>query len=185
MVTRTQKIGVSLLITYFVLYLSSILFDFLPKWDAYGHRLIQGLPLQGYLFVDPLFWGIPLIGFSFMWLGLEWYVHHFKDDFILSIPFALVFVVGSYVAWYLAMVGFYWNNAFLSALSQGNPSPTLASLPVVLDFVTGNFFEFIIQSPFFLFILAGVLSWVSFVLIHRYWGETLPHHAHAHTPHTA
>ncbi|MDP2667071.1 MAG: hypothetical protein Q8P05_06240 [Candidatus Diapherotrites archaeon] len=183
MVARPMKIGIFLVLTYVILYLVYLVFDFLPKWDAYGHSLFQGVPLQGYLFVDPLFWGIPLIGFIFVWLGMEWYALHFKDDFVLSIPFALMWVVLGYVAWFFSMVGYYWNNAFLVALNKGDAYPGIVSLSPTIDFVMQNFLDFLLKSPFFLFVLAGLLGWVSFVIIHRYWDEPLPHHTKeaAHT----
>lgn len=154
-------------ISYILLYLTYALFDFLPKWDAYGFRFLRGDPLTGYLFIDPLFLGIPFIGFGLMWVAIRWSLHTFKDEQILSIPFALGFVVLSYLAYFVAMVMYYWNNAYLLLLSQGNSSPTMKSLSMAIDFVFTNFLEQILQSPFFVFILSALLGWVSFVLVHR------------------
>jgi hypothetical protein len=149
--------------------------DFLPKWDGYGSSFLSGKNPTGYLFVDPLLWLIPLIGFVFAWLSISWYLRHFKDEKILSVLYALGFVLVSYIAFFVAMIGYYWNNAFLQAMVQGQANPGIVSLGTVMSFVMGNFLERILHSPFFLFILSALLGWMAYVVIHSYWKEKLPH----------
>lgn len=154
-------------VSYILLYLIYAIFDFLPKWDAYGYRLLRGEALNGYLFIDPLFLGIPIVGFALMWIAIKWAIHTFQDEQILSIPFALGFVVLSYLAFFVADVMFYWNNAFLVELSQGKASPTWSSLTLAIDFVAQHFLDHLLQSPFFVMVLAALLGWVSYYLIHK------------------
>ncbi|MEK6820930.1 MAG: hypothetical protein AABY11_00840, partial [archaeon] len=81
----------------------------------------------------------------------------------------LVFVVASYAAFFVAMMGYFWNNAFLSVLSRGGENAGFASFGVALEFVVENFLGYLLNSPFFLFTLSLLLGWVSFVVIRRYW----------------
>jgi hypothetical protein len=165
---RYQTLGLFAL-AYILLYLIYVSFDFLPKWDAYGYSILHGSPLAGYLFVDPLFLGIPFVGFGLMFIAIRWALHTFKDEQILSVPFALGFVILSYVAYFMAMVMYYWNNAYLSFQMQGQPSPLMGSLGFTVDFVVKNFLEQLLQSPFFLFVLSALAGWVVFVLVHRHF----------------
>ncbi|MEK6902684.1 MAG: hypothetical protein AABX02_03815 [archaeon] len=175
--SRLVKALVFFVVGYVLLYLLYATQSFLPKWDGYGASIFSGQPLSGYLFVDPLFLLIPLIGFAFMWLSISWFLHHFKDEQVLSIPFALVFLVGSYLSFFVALIGYYWNNAYLVALANGDPSPATASFGFTWGYALSNFVTLLLASPFFLFVLAGLWGWVSYILIHRYWNERLPHHA--------
>jgi hypothetical protein len=149
--------------------------DFLPKWDAYGYSFLRGLPVSGYAFIDPLFLGIPLVGFALMWVAISWYKHTFDDEQILSIPFALGFVILSYASYYVADVIYFWNNAFLVATSRGESSPFWASLSAAMDFVTQNFLDHLLQSPFFVLVLSALLGWASYYLVHKVFSHS--HHA--------
>ncbi len=161
--------------SYVLLYLVYASFDFLPKWDAYGYSFLRGQPISGYAFVDPLFLGIPLVGFALMWVAISWYKKSFDDEQILSVPFALGFVVLSYVAFFVADVIYFWNNAFLLATAQGRPSPVWESLSAAMDFVSQSFLDHLLQSPFFVLVLAALLGWVSYYLVHK----VFPHSHHA------
>ena len=173
--SRRLKGAILLLISYVFLYLFYAVMDFLPKWDGYGPAILSGKPLSGYLFVDPLFLFIPLIGFVFMWLSLSWYLRHFRDSQVLSVVFPLSFVLISYAAFFVALLGFYWNNAFLSALVRGQANPGWVSFGPAFSFVATNFLDMLIQSPFFLFVISGLLGWVSYVFVHTFWKEKFPH----------
>lgn len=172
---RYRPLGLFVL-SYLLLYLLYALVDFLPNWDAYGPSFFRGTPILGYAFIDPLFLGISLVGFSMMWIAIRWYASTFHDDQILSVPFALGFVVLSYGAFFLADLLYYWNNAFLVAMAQGNPSPLWSSFGAATDFVAQNFLDHILQSPFFVFILAALLGWFSYYLIHRVFSHAAPAH---------
>jgi hypothetical protein len=172
---RVKKAILFFLVSFVLLYFFYATQDFLPKWDGYGYQILKGQPLSGYLFVDPLFMFIPLVGFAFMWVALSWYLRRFKDEQILSIPFALVFVVASYTSFFIAIVGYFWNNAFLVAVARGDPSPGLNSFGITWSFAWENFMDLLLKSPFFLFVLSAVLGWLSYILIHKYWNEKLPH----------
>ncbi len=173
---RYQTMGLFAL-AYGVLYFFYAWFDFLPKWDAYGYSFLHGSPLAGYLFVDPLFLGIPFVGFGLMFIAIRWALHTFKDEQILSVPFALGFVILSYLAYFMAMVMYYWNNAFLSFQMQGQASPLLGSLGFTIDFVVKNFLEQLLQSPFFLFVLSALAGWIVFVLVHRFFSISHANHS--------
>ena len=160
-------------VSYLLLYLIYAIFDFLPKWDAYGYRMLRGQELSGYLFVDPLFLGIPLVGFALMWIAIKWSLKTFEDEQILSVPFALGFVILSYLAFFVADVMYFWNNAYLVAMAQGVASPTMSSLSQAIDFVVQNFLDHLLKSPFFLMVLAALLGWFSYYLIHKVF-----HHSH-------
>lgn len=172
---RHLKALILLLVSYVFLYLLYLGLDFLPKWDGYGTSILSGAPSTGYVFVDPLLWLIPLIGFVFTWLSISWYLRHFKDEQILSVPFALGFVIVSYATFFIALFGFFWNNAFLTAMVQGRPNPGFYSFGPTWAFVSSNFVDQLLPSPFFLFVLSALLGWVSYVVIHSFWKEKLPH----------
>lgn len=176
---RYQTIGLFVL-SYALLYFIYAWFDFLPKWDAYGTAFLHGRELGGYLFIDPLFLGIPLVGFALMWVAIRWYANTFNDEQILSVPFALGFVVLSYASFFLALVMYYWNNAYLSFAIQGDASPFWASFIYTIDFTLKNFLEMLLQSPFFVLVLSALAGWVVFVLVHKH----IPHHmSHRSTAH--
>ncbi len=181
MQSKTIKALGLFVLSYVLLYFAYVWLDFLPKWDGYGSTILHGQKLQGYLFVDPLFLFLPFVGFSLMWLALSGYSRHFKDDFLLSIPFALVFVVVSYLAYFVALIGYFWNNAYLVALAQGKSDAGFSSFGITFNFAVENFMDQLLKSPFFVFVLSALLGWVSFVIIHKYWGETLPHHSASHS----
>lgn len=178
--SRHVKYLVFFLVSYIFLYFLYASVDFLPKWDAYGVSILRGIPLEGFLFIDPLFLGIPVVGFVVMILALNAYRHHFKDEFVLSIPFALLFVVGSYVSFFVALMGYYWNNAYLVAIAQGTASAGLTSFGPALTFVMNNFLDQLLASPFFAFVLAALLGWLSYVIIFRYWNDSHSAHESAH-----
>lgn len=169
-------------ISYVFLYVLYAALDFLPAWDAYGSSLLRGHTLNGYLFVDPLFLFMPFVGFGLMWIALDWASAHFAKEKLFSILFGLGFVVASYVAYFVALIGFYWNNAYLVALSRGEASPGFSSFGVTWQFVTANFLEHMLGSPFFVFVLSALLGWISFVIVHQHWSSAS---SHAHTPSSA
>lgn len=173
--TRHVKALILLLVSYVLLYLVYISLDFLPKWDGYGSTFFSGPNPDAYQFVNPLFWFMPLIGYAFAWLCISWYLRHFKDGNILSVLHALGFVIISYFAFFIAMVGYYWNNAFLGAMVQGKANPGWVSLGPVISFVMENFLDHILKSAFFLFVLSVLAGWAAYGLIHSYWKEKLPH----------
>jgi|GEM_PF-7015476 len=161
-------------LSYVLLYLVYASFDFLPKWDAYGYSFLRGQPISGYAFVDPLFLGIPIVGFALMWVAISWYKKSFNDEQILSVPFALGFVVLSYASFYVTEVVYYWNNAYLVAQAQGRASPAVDSLSAAMDFVSQNFLDHLLNSPFFVLVLAALLGWFSYYLVHKVFSHT-PH----------
>lgn len=171
---RSLKAWGLFVISYALLYVLYASQDFLPKWDIFGVSFLKGQAITGYAFIDPLFLIIPVIGFWLMWWALEWYSNYFKDEFVFGILFALVFMVASYVVWLVALMGYYWNNAFLVAVAQGNPNPASASFGQTMSFAFEKFFELLLQSPYFVFVLSGLLAWISFVIVHKYWNESLP-----------
>jgi hypothetical protein len=161
----------ALVITYVILYSLYVTQSFLPAWDAYGLNILNGVPLEGFLFVDPLLWLLPLVGFSFMWIGLSHYIRYFKSESVLSIPFGLVYLISCYVIWFFTLIFYYWNNAFLIQQAQGDPSPFVSSFSPAVDFVMQSFNDSLLASAFFLFVLAGLFGWVSFVIIHNYFNK--------------
>ncbi|QQR92704.1 MAG: hypothetical protein IPJ89_00465 [Candidatus Iainarchaeum archaeon] len=173
--TKSWKALVLFVISYVVLYLLYATQEFLPKWDIFGYSFLRGDPITGYAFIDPLFLFIPFIGFWLMWLGLEWYEHHFKDEFVLNVPFALLYMVAAYAVWFVAMLGYYWNNAYLVEIARGGKNAASASFAATLAFVQEQFIPQLLQSPFFVFVLAGLLGWVSYLLVRRFWGEKHMH----------
>ncbi len=172
MSSRNLKAIGLFVISYVLLYLLYATQDFLPKWDIFGVSFLSGTPITGYAFIDPLFLLIPFIGFWLMWLGLEWYSSHFKDDFVLNVPFALLYMVAAYAVWFVALVGYFWNNAYLVEISRGGKNVLSASFAATLKFVQDQFIPQLLQSPYFVFVLAGLLGWVSYVIVQRIWGNS-------------
>lgn len=158
-------------VSYVILYLVYALADFLPKWDAYGVSWLKGAPISGYAFVDPLFVFIPFVGFVVAWLATRWAFDEW-GEIVLAIPSALVGVIMAYLSFGVALVGYFWNNAFLVSFGRGEPNPGWSSLSFTIEYVLENFLDLLIQSPFFLLVLSLLLGWVSFVL-------TRTSHAHA------
>ena len=181
---KSEKTVVLFVLSYVLLYVLYAIVSFLPKWDAYGYRILSGQALTGYLFVDPLYLFIPFVGFFLMIAGLSWAHRLFKDERLFSIFFAFGFIVVSYFAFFVALVGYFWNNAFLLAQSQGVAGAGFVSFGQTVGFVIENFWDRLLGSPYFLFVLAALLGWVSFVIVHNHWKDA-HHSSHAHIPSSA
>ena len=120
------KVLLLFVLSYFLLYLLYATQPFLPKWDIFGQSFFSNTPITGYRFFDPLLLLIPIVGFFSAYIAAGWARHHFKDDQVLSLPAGLLYLIASYVVWFLALVGFYWNNAYLSVLAQNTNGHTFS-----------------------------------------------------------
>jgi hypothetical protein len=76
----------------------------------------------------------------------------------------------------VALMGYFWNNAYLVEIARGGKNVLSASFAATFKFVQDQFIPQLLQSPYFVFVLAGLLGWVSYVIVQRVWNDTPPSH---------
>lgn len=112
--------------------------------------------------IDPLFfihlqlldWMIyvmPLAGFFFVYLSIDWIDKHFETKLSHSVAFPIILVVFSLVAFWLAAYIYFQNIYSL----QG-------SKEVIFDF-----WGLYKSNGFYYFPLAGILGWLSHLAMHK------------------
>ncbi len=111
--------------------------------------------------MDYMFFLIPIPGFFFMYLLVDWVEKYYKTTLAHSIIFPIIFVVVSFIAYYVTLY-WYWQN--------------LAQLGGVTDpeFITQrmNYIPTLLDSAYLVFILAAIGGWVSKVLLDRLEGSS-------------
>jgi len=142
-----SKLIVLFVVTYIILF-------FLP---AITKAINPGFALHDWGFtlnpsmLDYTFYLMPLIGFFFIFFLIDWANDYFKTSAASSIYFPLLFVVLSFIAFYVQLYWYYSNLSSLAA-AQGQ---TVA---------TTEFFEFwavLRDSAFLVFIFSGLGGWLS------------------------
>ncbi|MFH1695518.1 MAG: hypothetical protein ABH850_03790 [Candidatus Micrarchaeota archaeon] len=161
----TVKLIFLFALTYIILYfLPAIVkpiesfFDFFPYFNP-----IKFFPTHDWGFtlnpsmLDYTFFLMPLIGFFFIYLLIDWINDYFETDFAKTIYFPLLFVVLSFIAFYVQLYWYYSNLASLAAAQGQIVSAT-------------DFFEFwgvLRDSAFLVFIFSGLAGWISYRIMQK------------------
>ena len=142
------KLAFLFILTYLILYfLPAITKAIVPEsaLHEWGFTLNPSM-------LDYTFYLMPLIGFFFIYLLIDWINDFFKTEFASNIYFPLLFVVLSFLAFYVQLYWYYSNLATLAA-AQGQ---TIAAT---------EFFEYwsvLRDSAFLVFIFSGLGGWISY-----------------------
>ncbi|MBN2127192.1 MAG: hypothetical protein JW703_02240 [Candidatus Diapherotrites archaeon] len=107
----------------------------LAQWD------LSGFPLRA----DYMLLLLPIAGFFFIYFLIDWINDFFETKFALSYWFPLVLFGFSLIAWHLVLMVYFGNISFLNS-------------NVEIPFDSIAYFR---NSAFCVFILAGILGWVS------------------------
>ncbi|MFA4907052.1 MAG: hypothetical protein WC602_02145 [archaeon] len=98
-----------------------------------------------YRFDSPMLFVFPIIGFFFTYLITEFASNYFESNLKTNVYFPLLFLILCFVAYWLQLYVYIGNMSFLSG---GQLIPF-------------DFFSELRNSPFLVFVLAGLLGWVS------------------------
>ncbi len=117
---------------------------------------VAGIPVLNILlplpaFESPMYFLLPAVGFFFIYFAIEWINSRFETKFASSPFFPLLLIIVSLLALYIAV---FWLAAE-SARFSGQQFPQF------------DFWAELRGSAFYLFMLSGVLAWVSRKVIER------------------
>lgn len=105
---------------------------------------------------------MPVVGFFFVYFLVPYLRKEFGfGKVFVNYVFPVLFLVGSYVAFYLAVYVYHYNNASLYGIEMS-------------DYVVQtnlDFFRSFLSSSFFYFVLAGLAGWFAVLLIERFEGK--------------
>lgn len=101
--------------------------------------------------LDWSLWLLPVVGFFFVYIGLEWLSKEFEFGQIFSYSFPALFCVASYIAFTAAVFYYFQNQASLSGVD-------IAQFNL-------NYWNYFIGSAFIYFVLAGLGGWGARMLI--------------------
>ncbi len=107
--------------------------------------------------LDYTFFLMPFVGFFFIYFLIDWINDYFKSDFGYSVFFPLLFVVLSFMAFYVQLYWYFSNLASLAA-SQGriiNPGDLF------------DFWSVLRNDAFLVFIFSGLTGWISYKVMQR------------------
>lgn len=142
-----SKLIVLFLVTYLILFFlpsvtKAIGADFaLHEW---GFTLNPSM-------LDYTFYLMPLIGFFFIYFLIDWANDYFKTGFASSVYFPLLFVVLSFIAFYVQLFWYYSNISSLAS-AQGQTVNTTDLF---------EFWSVLRDSAFLVFVFSGLGGWVS------------------------
>lgn len=174
------KISFVFFVSYFVLFFLSSLSNItgLRGWGPFGDIFR----------IDYFFYLIPIPGFFMIFLLIDWIEEFFESKFTRTIWFPLLFFVLGFIAFYIASF-WYFCNIFSSSdasfcssngstqtfsfLSANAPSKNIVlnflsnGLPfsgILSPFLSSNIVRIFLESAFIVFLLAGILGWLSKLL---------------------
>ncbi len=144
------------LVTYVILYLLPFITNAinpsiaLHDWFAQTNGFTLNPSRWDYTFLL-----LPFVGFFFIYFLIDWINDFFETNFAKTIYFPLLFVVLSFMAFYLQL---YWYYSNISALAAAQGQTVNA----------GDLFEFwgaLRADAFLTFIFAGLGGWISFKIM--------------------
>jgi hypothetical protein len=152
------------ILTYIILYfLPAIVKPIEPFFDFISFNLMNFFPTHEWGFtlnpsmLDYTFFLMPFVGFFFIYFLIDWINDYFESSFAHSVYFPLLFVVLSFIAFYIQLYWYYSNLASLAA-AQGQ---TIA---------VNEFFEYwgvLRDSAFLVFIFSGLAGWISYKIMQK------------------
>jgi signal transduction histidine kinase len=163
-----------------VLFLSSyVLLYFLP---AVSKALFPSAALHEWGFtlnpsmLDYTFYLMPFVGFFFIYLLIDWINDFFQTKFASTVFFPLLFVVLSFVAFYVQL---YWYYSNIVALAKAAGQNLVLNLSLdsgcqpVISLVNGVrtynvcFWNTLREDAFLVFVFAGLLGWASYKIMEK------------------
>lgn len=122
---------------------------------------------QWNVWVSPMHWLVPVVGFWLAFLCLDWIESYFEvraERWWLPVLFAVLAVLVFYVsAWFYYCNGFsniqdpaYRDTLFLGCSNDGSKT--------ALDFISSNFWGLFSKDAFFFFALSALFGWAAFVI---------------------
>jgi len=113
--------------------------------------------------LDYTFYLMPFIGFFFIYFLIDWVNDYFKTSSASSVYFPLVFVVLSFLAFYVQLYWYYSNIASLAA-AQGQ----IVNAADLFDFWAA-----LRDSAFLVFIFSGLAGWISYKIMQNFSEQAL------------
>jgi hypothetical protein len=150
-------------ITIGLLFVLSYLFLwFFSGFSVFLHGVFQNIPLinvitnvffplpqwnlSGFPFVaDYMLLLMPFAGFFFIYFLIDWINEFFECKFAFTVLFPVLFFVLSLIAWHIVLIFYFGNISFLNN-------------NVEIPFDSLAYFK---NSPFYVFVLSGLLGWSS------------------------
>ena len=154
-------------LTYFILFFLPALTNFISPEIAlheWGFTLNPSM-------LDYTFFLMPFIGFFFIYFLVDWANEFFESNSASTVYFPLLFVVFSFLAFFVQLIVYYGNIVALG-VAQGNPNLILdvslgfacqsAVLPVgELQVYTVCFWNTLRADTFLVFVFSGLAGWIS------------------------
>ncbi len=106
-------------------------------------------------FTSPMYFLLPVVGFFLMFFLIDWINDYFEKKPGFSVLLPVLFLALSMAAFYIAIFWYIGNYA------------QLAGRVMTLDEATRLFFMRWRTSAFYLFVLSGLLGWVSRVALEK------------------
>lgn len=103
-----------------------------------------------YKFDSPMLFALPIIGFFMVCLICEFASGHYETNLKTNIYFPLLFVVLCFIAYWLQLYVYFGNISYLSGQS-----------------IPFDFFGELRNSPFLVFVLAGLLGWLASLILEK------------------
>ncbi len=105
---------------------------------------------------------MPVVGFFFVYFLVPYLRKEFGfGKVFINYVFPVLFLVASYLAFYLAVYVYHYNNASLYGIEMS-------------DYIVQtnlDFFRSFLGSSFFYFVLSGLAGWFAVLLIERFEGK--------------
>ncbi len=138
--------------------------------------------------LDYTFFLMPFVGFFFIYFLIDWANDYFKTNFGLTVYFPLLFVVLSFLAFYIQLVWYYSN---ITALAAASGQALVLNVPLFFDSVcsagqlsfysmingqqalTVCYWNVLRNDAFLVFVFSGLAGWISKKVMQRVSEEAL------------
>lgn len=136
---RIVKVIFLFILTYAILYFLGQFTD-LHTWE-----------FTNFAKADYMFFLIPITGFFFMYLLIDWVEKYYNTTLTNNIAFPIIFVVVALIAYYVVLYWYWQNLAQLAGRDE-----------VVFDYV-----PLLLDSVYLVFILSALGGWVTRIVLDR------------------
>lgn len=134
---------------------------------------------------NPTFYIMPIVGFFFAYLSIDWIAEFFETSFVKKPWFVIVFLIIALLAWHAALTFYMQNNVVLELKSnqqyqQGGAlqfseackilegqkrNETLDSFGIASCLTGEKFWNELKASAYLVFIIAAVFGWAASLMI--------------------
>ncbi len=153
------------IISYMIVYALSLLSRVLVE-PLQGTALEFMIPLMKWAeWVSPMYFLMPIVGFFFVFLSIEWAIDFFDSSVLLK-SFPIVFIIFCIVSFWVSLLFFNLPNALAGY-------PINVCFPSCFGHSGNGFIDYwheLKNSAFWLFFLSGLMGWVSFSLKEKFAG---------------